>query len=142
MSESFEIVVFKQEIGKEDKKRYDLVSTKSFLDGEADLKVKKRDINTFLYIREVLANTDIIPIVGTYSDFNFKSDNVENPQEEPISGIFSLVSVWITPKGTYISAYVTQKKGSLMVCKTVNAPNAIIKKDGTVCLLQKDAIKL
>ena len=41
MSESFEIVVFKQEIGKEDKKRYDLVSTKSFLDGEADLKVKK-----------------------------------------------------------------------------------------------------
>ena len=110
MSESFEIVVFKQEIGKEDKKRYDLVSTKSFLDGEADLKVKKRGINTLLYIREVLANTDIIPIVGTYSDFNFKSDNVENPQEEPISGIFSLVSVWITPKGTYISAYVTQKR--------------------------------
>ena len=29
-----------------------------------------------------------------------------------------------------------------MVCKTVNAPNAIIKKDGTVCLLQKDAIKI
>ena len=126
----FEIVVFKQRIIKEDKKTYDLISTKSYLNHESDLKVKRRGVNTFMYIKKVLANTDVTNISGYLSDFNFKSDDVEDT--EAISGIFHLISVCITPNGEYVSAYVLQKKGLFLTHKIVKAPNLVINDDGTI----------
>ena len=122
----FEIVVFKQKINKEDKKSYDLLSTKSFLNGQET--VKKTNINTFKYITSVLANTDVINVVGHMADFNFKS----NDEKETLSGIFKLVSICITPRGEYVTAYVLQKKGAFLVHKEVQAPKLVIKPDGSI----------
>ena len=127
----FEIVVFKHRLIKEDKKTYDLISTKSYLNHEPDLKVTKKGVNTFMYIKKVLANTDVTNISGYLSDFNFKSDDVED-NTEAISGIFHLISVCITPNGEYVSAYVLQKKGPFLTHKTVKAPNLVINNDGTI----------
>lgn len=131
MEPLFEIVVFKQRIIKEDKKTYDLISTKSYLNHESDLKVTKKGVNTFMYIKKVLANTDVTNISGYLSDFNFKLDDVED-NTEAISGIFHLISVCITPNGEYVSAYVLQKKGLFLTHKTVKAPNLVINNDGTI----------
>lgn len=128
----FEIVVFKQRATKEDKKVYDLVSTKSYLSGEKDLKVLRKGVNTFLYIKKVLANTDVTKISASLSDFNFKSDDVEDNTVETISGIFHLVSVCITPNGEYVSAYVLKQRGPFLTHKTVKAPNLVINNDGTI----------
>lgn len=122
----FEIVVFKQKINKEDKKSYDLLSTKSFLNGQET--VKKTNINTFKYITSVLANTDVINVVGHMADFNFKS----NDEKETLSGIFKLISICITPRGEYVTAYVLQKKGAFFIHKEVQAPKLVIKPDGSI----------
>lgn len=128
----FEIVVFKQRTIKEDKKVYDLISTKSYLNRDKDLKVVKKCVNTFMYIKKVLANTDITKISAYLSDFNFKADDVEDNTTESISGVFHLISLCITPNGEYVSAYVLQKKGPFCVHKTVKAPNLVINNDGTI----------
>ena len=122
----FEIVVFKQKINKEDKKSYDLLSTKSFLNGQET--VKKTNINTFKYITSVLANTDVINVVGHMADFNFKS----NDEKETLSGIFKVISICITPRGEYVTAYVLQKKGAFSIHKEVQAPKLVIKPDGSI----------
>ena len=126
MNNLFEIVVFKQRTTKEEK-TYDLVSTKSYLKGE-ELKVRRKGVNTFTYIKSVLANTDVIDVVGEMSDFNFKSDD----EKEAISGIFKVISVCITPRGEYVTAYVLQKKGAFLVHKEVQAPKLVIKPDGSI----------
>lgn len=128
----FEIIVFKQRTIKEDKKVYDLVSTKSYLNRDKDLKVVKKSVNTFMYIKKVLANTDVTNISAYLSDFNFKADDVQDNSVEAISGVFHLISVCITPNGEYISGYVLQKKGPFYVHKTVKAPNLVINNDGTI----------
>ena len=122
----FEIVVFKQKINKEDKKSYDLLSTKSFLNGQET--VKKTNINTFKYITSVLANTYVINVVGHMADFNFKS----NDEKETLSGIFKVISICITPRGEYVTAYVLQKKGAFSIHKEVQAPKLVIKPDGSI----------
>lgn len=128
----FEIIVFKQRTIKEDKKVYDIVSTKSYLNRDKDLKVLKKGVNTFMYIKKVLANTDVTNISAYLSDFNFKSDDVEDNTKESISGVFHLISVCITPNGEYVSAYVLQQKGPFLTHKTVKAPNLVINNDGTI----------
>lgn len=128
----FEIIVFKQRIVKEDQKVYDLVSTESYLNRDKDLKVLKKGVNTFMYIKKVLANTDITNISAYLSDFNFRLDNWEDNTKKAISGIFHLVSVCITPNGEYVSAYVLQQRGPFLTHKTVKAPNLVINTDGTI----------
>ena len=127
MNNLFEIVVFKQRTTKEDKKEYDLVSTESYLKG-ADLKVRRKGVNTFTYVKSVLANTDVIDVVGEMSDFNFKSDD----EKEAISGIFKVISVCITPRGEYVTAYALQKRGAFFIHKEVQAPKLVIKPDGSI----------
>lgn len=131
MEPLFEIVVFRQRTIKEDQKTYDLISTKSYLNHESDLKIIKKGVNTFMHIKKALADTDVTNISGYLSDLNFKLNGVDNTTE-PISGIFHLISVCITPNGEYVSAYVLQKKGPFLIHKTVKAPNLIINKDGTI----------
>ena len=124
----FEIVVFKQKINKEDKKSYDLLRTKSFLNGQET--VKKTNINTFNYITSVLANTDVIDVHLKLSDLNFKSDVLDG--ESFIDGIFKVVSICITDNGVYKSAYILKKKSGLLVHYQVKANSIVIDKDGTI----------
>lgn len=124
----FEILVFKQKKDKEDKKSYDLLSTSDYLNGKET--VKKSNINTFLYTKKVLVNTDIIDLYVTLQDLNFKSDTLDETKH--INGLFKLVTICITDTGEYVSAYVLVKNSGLLVHYQVKANQLIIKKDGTI----------
>lgn len=124
----FEIIVFKQKINKEDKKSYDLLSTRDFLNGQET--VKKSNINTFAYIKSVLANTDIMNLYLTLSDLNFKSDTLDG--DKHINGLFKLISICITDSGSYTSAYVLVKNSGLMIHHQVKANQLIVNTDGTI----------
>lgn len=128
MDNLFEIIVFKQKIGKEDKKSYDLLSTKDFLNGKET--VKKSNINTFTYVKSVLANTDVVDLYLKLSDLNFKSDNLED--DKYINGLFKLVSICITATGSYTSAYVLVNNSGLKVHYQVKANQLIVNGDGTI----------
>ena len=124
----FEIIVFKQKVNKEDKKSYDLLSTKDFLNGKET--VKKSNINTFAYTKSVLANTDIMDLYLTLSDLNFKSDVLDD--DKHINGLFKLISICITDTGSYTSCYVLVKNSGLMIHHQVKANQLIVNTNGTI----------
>jgi hypothetical protein len=128
MDNVFEIIVFKQKTNKEDKKSYDLLSTKDFLNGKET--VKKSNINTFLYTKKVLVNTDIIDLYTTLQDLNLKSDTLDETKH--INGLFKLISICITDTGEYVSAYVLVKNSGLKVHYQVKANQLIVSPDGTI----------
>lgn len=128
MSELFEIVVFKQHKTNKEKKQYDLLSTKDFLNGKYT--VKKSNINTFQYMKDVLVNTDVLDLYLKLSDLNFKSDELES--DKFINGLFKVISVCITDNGIFTSAYVLVKNSGLAIHYQVKANTAIIHKDGTI----------
>lgn len=121
------IIVYRQTIkNKEDKqvKTYDLLDTDDFIKGVNTVKVK--GVNTFNRTNKALTESEFTLFDGELSDFNLKSDNIDN-----FNGIFHLLVICVTKTATYYNMYVATETPLGMVHHTVRA-NPIIKDNHTI----------
>lgn len=121
------MLVYKQRIeNKEDKniKKYDIIDTKSYLDGE--MRVLSKNVNTFLKTNQLLANVDYSEFKGQLEDYNLKHDNIET-----FDGIFHALIVCVTPSATYFNMYIGVQTPLGISHKKVNC-NPILRDINTI----------
>lgn len=96
-----EIYIYEQTTGKEDKKQYNLLKTKDYINNNTKI-IAKKNINTYVFTNKMLAKSDFSVYKGKLSDFNLKSDE----DIEEFDGVFHTLFVCITEKAIYYNFYI------------------------------------
>ncbi len=112
-----QIYVYRQrKINKEDKIKnvYDLLKTKEYIENHTEI-VQKKNINTFVFTNQKLANANFIEYKGKLDDFNLKTDD----NFEEFDGIFEALFICITDDAVYYNMYVAISTPLGMVHKKV-----------------------
>lgn len=122
------IYVYRQErVSKEDKiiNKYHLLKTDEYINNHTEI-IQKKNINTFVFTNQKLANANFTEFKGKLSDFNLKSDEIEE-----FDGIFEALFICITDDAVYYNMYVTVLTPLGMVHKKVTL-NPIILDVNTI----------
>lgn len=125
-----EIIVYEQEkVNKEDKivNRYNLLKTSEYINNNSKI-IAKKNINTYTYTNQKLANANFVTYNGELKDFNLR---IDNKNITTFNGIFELLVICLTDKGTYYNMYITVETPLGMVHHKVSL-NPIILDEHTI----------
>ena len=121
------IIIYRQNIKiKEDKelKSYDVLNTKDFINGINTVEAK--NVNTYVRTNKALTSCDFSTFEGQLEDFNLKHDKIKT-----FDGIFHLLVVCVTKKGTYYNMYIAKNTPLGLVHHSVKC-NPIIRSENTI----------
>ena len=124
-----EIYVYRQEkFNKEDKliNKYHLLKTDEYINNHHNEIIQKKNINTFVFTNQKLADANFTEFHGKLSDFNLKSDEIEE-----FDGIFETLFICITDDAVYYNMYVAVSTPLGMVHKKVKL-NPIVLDEHTI----------
>lgn len=122
-----DILIYRQKVSKkEDKdiKSYDILKTSDFINGGNTVEAK--NVNTYVRTNKALASCDFTVFNGQLEDFNLRHDTIKE-----FNGIFHLLVVCVTKKGTYYNMYIAVETPLGMVHHAVKC-NPIIRGTNTI----------